>query len=325
MAYAPATNLTTTPSLTHLATVYYERKALDTLKKKFMFREATVPDVMPLRNGKTIQFYRYSLFAANTTPASEGTVGTGLPLTTTTVSATVSEYADFITISTLLNETAIDPITENASDMLGYRAGLSTDTITRTEFDSNVASVALNTLGATFAAADLRRVAMLLEGADVRPIKGDDFIAIMHPYVLYDLMSDNTAGGFIDVLKYNNAGQLIDGGTAMSGEAGKMAGVRILKSTNVGSTGTAPSVKYYTYVVGKGAVGAIDLGGVGPTNVMDPDRQAFKINVIKGGPQIADPEGMIGSAVSYRFVFVAKTLDSTTYRYRIVYSDSSII
>ena len=58
---------------------------------------------------------------------------------------------------------------------------------------------------------------------------------------------------------------------------------------------------------------------------MDPEKQSFKINVIKGGPQIADPEGMIGSAVSYRFVFAVKTLDSTTYRYKIVLSDSSII
>lgn len=325
MAYAPAGNTTLTGSLTHLATVYYERKSLDTLKQRFMFREATVSDVMPLRSGKTIQFYRYTLLASNTTPATEGTVGTSLPLTTTTISATVSEYADFITISTLLKETAIDPITENAADMLGYRAGLSADTITRTEFDSNVASVALNTLGATFAAADLRRSVTLLEGANVRAQKGNDFVCIMHPYVLYDLMSDNTAGGFIDVLKYANPGRLVEGDDSMSGEAGKMAGCRILKSTNVGSTGTAPSTYYYTYIVGKGAVGAIDLSGVGPTNVMDPDKQAFKINVIQGGPQIADPEGMIGSAVSYRFVFVAQTLDSTVYRYRIVYSDSSII
>jgi hypothetical protein len=118
---------------------------------------------------------------------------------------------------------------------------------------------------------------------------------------------------------------MIAGGTAMSGEAGKMAGCRIVKSTNVSTTGTAPSAKYYTYIIGKGAVGAIDLSGVGPTNVTNPDTQAFKINVIKGGPQIADPEGMIGSAVSYRFVFAVKTLDSSTYRYRIVYSDSSII
>lgn len=325
MAYAPASNLTTTASLTHLASVYYERKGLDTLKKKFFFREGCMPDIMPLRSGKTIQFYRYTLLAADTTPAPEGAVGVGLPLTTTTISATVSEYADYITISTLLNDTAIDPITENAADMLGYRGGLSADTITRTEFDANVSSVASNTIGTTFAAADLRKAVMSLEGVDVRPIKGDDFLCIMHPYVLYDLMSDNTAGGFIDVLKYNNADRILAAGTAMSGEAGKMGGCRIVKSTNVGSTGSAPNVKYYTYIIGQGAVGCIDLSGNGPTDVVDPDKQAFKINVIKGGPQIADPEGMIGSAVSYRFVFAVKTLDSTTYRYKIVYSDSSII
>src|SRR6185295_9325505 len=156
--------------------------------------------------------------------------------------------------------------TENAADMLGYRGGLSADTITRTEFDANSSSVGINTLGTTFAAADLRRAVMLLEGADVRPIKGDDFLCIMHPYVLYDLMSDNTAGGFIDVLKYNNADRILQAGTAMSGEAGKMAGCRIVKSTNVGSTGTAPNVRYYTYVIGMGAVGCIDLSGSGPTD-----------------------------------------------------------
>jgi N4-gp56 family major capsid protein len=319
LAYAPASNTTQTPSLAHLAMVYYERKLLDQLTKMFRFRQATEPDVLPLRNGKTVQFYRYSLLAANTTPAPEGAVGTGLPLTTSTISATVSEFADFITISTLLQQTAIDPITENASFNLGYRAGLTVDTIVRTEFDSNASSVQLTTQGAALSASDFRKSVALLEGADVRPFEADDFYGIAHPYVLYDLMSDNTAGGFIDVMRY------ADPQTILNNEAGKIGGTRIMKSTNVGSTGTAPQTKYYTYIIGKGAVGAIELAGNGPTVVTDPQQQSFKINVIQGGPQIADPEGMIGSAVSYRFVFVAKTLDTTTYRYKIVLSDSSII
>ena len=325
MAYSPASNLTTTPSLTHLATVYYERNALDQLMKKFMFRMGTVPDVMPLRSGKTIQFYRYTLLGANITPASEGTVGTGISLTSTTISATVSEYADFITVSTLLKETAIDPILENASEQLGYRAGLSVDTITRTEFDSNVATVGVNTIGAVLSTNDLRKAVFALEGADVRPIENDEFLVILHPYVLYDLQADNTAGGFIDVMKYANAQALIAGGAQMNGVAGRISGCKIVKSTNVGTTGTAPNVKYYTYVIGKGAVGAVDLAGVGPTMVQDPEQKKFKINVIQGGPQVADPAGMIGGLVSYRFVFVAKTLDSSTYRYSIIYSDSSIV
>lgn len=325
MAYAPASNLTTTPSLTHLQQIYYERTGLDTLKKRFLFRSGCVSDVLPMRSGKTIQFYRYSLFGANTSPAPEGQVGTALPLTTTTVSATVSEYADYATISQLLKDTAYDPITDNAAEMLGYRAGLSADTITRTEFDVNVSSVQLSTIGAAFTANDLRKAVMLLEGTDVRSMTDDYFLCIIHPYVLYDLMSDNTAGGFIDVLKYANPMALQDGSPSFSGEAGKMAGCRIVKSTNVGTSGTAPATNYYTYVIGKGAVGAIDLGSVGPTNVQDPEKQAFKINVVQGGPSSVDPEGMIGAAVAYRFVFAVKTLDSVTYRYRIILSDASII
>ncbi len=323
MAYAPASNTTATPSLAHLATVYYERKALDQLTKVFRFKQATVPDIMPLRSGKTIQFYRYGLLAANTTPASEGAVGTGIPLTTTTISATVSEYADYITISALLEETAIDPIVENATFNLGYRAGLTVDTIVRTEFDANVSSVQLQTQSAALGAIDFRKVAAILEGTDVVPFDSDtwgegSYIAIAHPYVLFDLMSDNTAGGFIDVGRY------ADPQAVLNNEAGKIGACRIMKSTNVGSTGAIPSQKRYVYVVGKGAVGAIDLAGYGPTDVMDPQKQSFKINVIKGGPQIADPEGMIGSAASYRFAFVTKTLDTTNYRYRILLAQTSL-
>ena len=91
MAYSPASNTTNTATLAHLATVYYKTRALDQLKQMFMFLEGTEPDDIPQRVGKTVQWYRYTLFGANTTASSEGVVGTGLPLTSTTVSATVSE------------------------------------------------------------------------------------------------------------------------------------------------------------------------------------------------------------------------------------------
>jgi len=324
MAYTPASNTTLTPSLAHLATVHYETVALDQLTQLFMFLEGTEPDDIPQRVGKTIQWFRYTLLTANTTPSTEGTVPTGLPLTSTTVSATVSEYSDFITLSKLLVLTAIDSIKANAAEQLGYRAGLSIDTITRTEFDSNVASVATSTLGAALGSIDFRRQVTTLQANNVRPKKGDSYVGIIHPYALFDLKSDNTAGGFIQVMEYANPQQLLNGPT-MNGEAGMVENVRLLKSTNVGTTGTAPQVKYYTYVIGKGSVGAVDLAGNGPTKVMDPEKQKFTINVIDGKPQIADPTGTIGAAVSYWCAFVAKTLDSTNYRYRIIYADASII
>jgi hypothetical protein len=63
---------------------------------------------------------------------------------------------------------------------------------------------------------------------------------------------------------------------------------------------------------------------VNPAVVGSPGED-FNVKVVRGGANPADPEGMIGSFVSYRFVFVAKTLDSTTYRYRIIPCDASLV
>lgn len=329
MAYSPASNATSTGTLTHLATVWYNRRALDQLKQMFRFLSLTEPDEIPMRVGKTVQWFRYTLFAANTAPAPEGTVGAGLPLTTSTVSATVSEYADFLTISTLLEETAIDPITQNAAEQLGYRAGLSVDTITRNEFDANVASVAQDTLGAACSAADFRRSVALLKAGNVRPKVNDEFLGIIHPYIVYDLQADNTAGGFIDLTRWgqNGSGQLMKEGYQSLGDGivGMVGGVLLKTSTNVTTSGSSPNVLYYTYVAGKGAVGSVDLAGRGPSRIENPATQSFKINTVRGGPQIADPAGMIGAAVSYRFVYVAKTLDTSTYRYKIIKADASLV
>lgn len=325
MPYAPAGQTSQSAGLTHLATVWYNRKGLDQLRQMYRFQAACEPDEVPLRVGKTAQFYRYTLLAANTNPSAEGVIGNSVAQATTTVSATLSEYSDFTTLSTLLDETAIDPIVENHASNLGYRAGLTVDTLCRTEFDAN-AGATVATVGAYASVQDARKAVANLGAINVRPRNGDEFLGIVHPYVLYDIKSDNTAGGFIDVMKYANPQAMIEGWQAVEGEAGKVEGVRLVKSTNVGTSGTAPNVLYNWYIVGKGAVGAISLSGRGPSNVTNPAKQDFRIATVRGGqPSIYDPEGKIGAAVSYRFVFVVKTLDATNLRYKIVQADASLV
>ena len=98
MAYSPSPNTTQSAGLAHLATVWYNRRALDQLKKRFRFYNACEPDMIPRRSGKTVQWFRYTLLGANTTPAPEGTVGNSNTLATTTVSGTVS---DFVSLASL--------------------------------------------------------------------------------------------------------------------------------------------------------------------------------------------------------------------------------
>ncbi len=306
--------------------MWYNRRALDQLKRRFRFYNATEPDMIPRRSGKTVQWFRYTLLGANTTPAAEGAVGNSNTLATTTVSGTVAEYADFITVSTLADETAIDPIVQNAAEQLGYAAGLSVDTIIKAEFDTNSTAVLTpGTLGTYATVDDLRRCKALLEGIDVRPKDEKFYYAVVHPYIIYDIKSDSTAGGFIDLMKWANPKEFIETNNPFDEPVGMVENIKIWATTNVTTSGTAPNVLYSTYVVGRGAVGAVDLQGSGPSKVEDPSKQQFRINVIRGGPQIADPAGMIGAAVSYRYVFLAKTLDSTNLRYRIFKPDASLV
>jgi len=330
MAYAPASNLTTTATLHHLATVYYKKVALRALRAKLFFAQAFMPDDLPNRSGKTAQWFRPVPFAANTTPAIEGAVGTGLGLSTNIYTGTVAEYSDFTSTSALLNETAINDMITMASKEMSYRAAISVDTINRLAIEG-AGAVIQATIGAYLTINDIRKQAKLLEGANVLGINGGDFIWVTSPWNVYDVISDPTAGGFLDAVKYTSAPAALDGtmgnGLAFSGEIGKAGDCRIVATTNVGNDGTAaPGTKYYNYVVGDQAFGALALTGFCPTDVQDPDKQTFKLNVVAGGPNTADPQGMIGSFVSYRFVYAAVSLnDATAYRYAITKADSSII
>jgi N4-gp56 family major capsid protein len=326
MAYAPAGNLTTSPGLAHLATVWYNRRALDQLKKRFRFYNACEPDMVPRRSGKTVQWFRYTLLGANTTAAPEGAPGASNTLTSSTLSGTVAEYADFITVSTLLDETSIDPIVQNASEQLGYSAGLSVDTIIKTAFDGqSSAKLSPGTLGTYATVDDLRRCKALLEGIDVRPKDDRYYYGIMHPYIIYDVKSDNTAGGFIDLMKWADPKVFLEPPNPFDDPVGIVDNIKIWATTNVTTSGAVPNVLYRTYVVGRGAAGAVDLQGSGPSRVEDPSKQQFRINVIRGGPQIADPPGMIGAAVSYRYVFLSVILDTTNLRYRMFDADASLV
>jgi N4-gp56 family major capsid protein len=125
MAYTPAGVGTTTAGINHFATVWYNRRALDQLKRRFRFYNAAEPDMVPRRSGKTVQWFRYTLLGSNTA-APEGAVGNSNVLSSTTISGTVQEYADFITISTLADETAINTMVAVKSSLIDSNAAMPT-------------------------------------------------------------------------------------------------------------------------------------------------------------------------------------------------------
>lgn len=318
MPYAPAGNQVGTAGLSHQATVYYDRRGLDKLKFMCRFAQVCEPKPLPKNAGRTIQFYRFAVPVANTNTAVDGVVGSPVALSSSTLSATVEEYNDFTSSSQLLEDTDIAPFVEEMVDYMSTRAAYSVDTLARTEIDS-ATSAQVASIGAFFTAADGKANIARLKALNIQPYSGQEFVGIIHPYVSYDMVSDNTAGGFIDSLKYANGVQVLNG------EIGKCGGVRWLETTNVGSTGSSPNVQYYTYIFGYGGIGMVDLSGSGPSQIADPSNQRFQTFVTKGGPSAVDPAGTIGTYVAYRFVTAFKILDSTNYRFKVVLADAQLV
>lgn len=306
MAYSPATNLTTTATVAHGATVFYKKTGLDILQKKFRFGMAAMKDVVPKQSGRTVQWFRYSNLAASTTVATEGTVGTGLALTSHILTATVSQYADYITVSDLLADTIIDPIVQNAAERLGYRAGLSVDTIVKNVLNAENTGMAQTVLATYLRVADLRNARHQLQAVDVEPLEDGNFLAISHPFNTYDVVNDPAAGGLADIVKYTGPKDSALVKYEDRGLVATVGGCKLIESTNIAVAATL----YRTYVFGKNAYGIVDLEGRGPTQIVDPTKQRFAIRTIRDrGDNIANPEGLIGAAVSYNFVFTSVVLE----------------
>ena len=328
MAYQPATNLTTSAGLAHLAAVFYKKKALDRLQKKFVFQTACTKDLLPKQSGRTVQWFRFSNFNVSTTEKTEGTVGSGLSLTSKVITATVSQYAAFLTVSDMVKDTAIDPIVQHAAELLGYQAGLNVDTITRSIIDAEESSTEQALLATYLRVADLRNCKSQLSAADVQPFDNNEFKVFAHPYVTFDLVNDPNAGGLADIVKYTSPQTSALVRYEDRGTVTHVAGCEVIESTNVNIDDVNPD-EYRVYVFGANGVGCVNLAGRGPSDIRDPRKQRFAVNIIPGAPSIADPEGIIGAAVSYNFAFVVSVLDGPTgiggvYRFKTMEAQSTI-
>jgi N4-gp56 family major capsid protein len=122
-------------------------------------------------------------------------------------------------------------------------------------------------------AADLRRLKGKMQAANIPPFADGSYIIFVHPYVEYDLKSDDDSGGWIDVNKYNNATVLING------ELGKLEGFRVVTVNN------APTVTSTVTVYESLAIGAVKGWGMG-------DLMTLRTAHVAAQPSAYDPLGL---------------------------------
>lgn len=232
-----ATQVTTQDSLSAEMKTFYDMKLIDEASANLVHDQFAQKRNIPQGSGKTIEFRKFAPLNKATTPISEGITPAGNSLTVTNMTATVSQYGDFITQSDMLELTALDNTILEATKLLGRQAGMTLDTVTRNVMQSGTnVSFASKWSGTTETAVTARKdlditsilkvdtvnqIVAKLRAANAPTINGK-YVAIIHPYVAYDLMTDPA---WVDAHKYAQPVNLYDG------EIGEVGGVRFVQST----------------------------------------------------------------------------------------------
>ena len=192
---------------------------------------------IPQGSGKTIEFRKFAPLDKALVPLTEGVTPDGSNLTVSAMTATVSQYGDYITQSDVLELTALDNTIIEATKLLGRQAGLTLDTVTRNVLQAGTnVSFASKWSGTTETVvtqrSDLDATAVLkvdtvaqvvakLRSVNAPTIDGY-YVAIIHPYAAYDLMKDE---------EWKKPHQYADTQNLYTGEIGEVAGVRFVQSS----------------------------------------------------------------------------------------------
>lgn len=233
-ANTPNTNVTTDSGLSVENKTYYDMTLIDEAQANLVHDQFAQKRPIPKNGGKKIEFRKFASLPKALTALTEGVTPDGKKLSVTKIEAEVSQYGDYIVQSDVLELTSIDNTIVEATKILGRQAGLTLDTITRNvmqggtnvyycpKADGTAVTSRANLDATCKLTVDVvNRVVALLKKNNAPKINGD-YVAIIHPLVAYDLMSDER---WIEAHKYAQPENLYNG------ELGKIGGVRFIESS----------------------------------------------------------------------------------------------
>ena len=267
--FAENVQTTVSASLSAEMKTFYDMTLIDEAQANLVHDQFGQKRPIPANGGKVIEFRKFAPLAKATTPLTEGVTPDGKQLSVSTVTATVSQYGDYITQSDMLELTALDNTILESAKLLGRQAGATLDTVVRNVLHSgtNVMYAEKKTASGTEevlsrAALDencvitvelIQRAVAKLRAQNAPTINGK-YVGIVHPYVAYDLMRDPE---WIDAHKYAQPENLYEG------EIGEIAGVRFVQTTEAKIYGNDGLAVFGTLILGDGAYGVTEVNGGG--------------------------------------------------------------
>lgn len=256
---------------------YYDMQLLEDCKPYLVHGQFAQKRNIPRGNSKTISWRKFSSLGKATTPLTEGVTPDGQNLDVTQIEATVSQYGNFVTVSDMLDLTAVDPVINETSKLIANQAGVTLDTIIRnalvsgtvvqyatpcTSTNPEVASRSELTSDYKVKVEDILRAVRTLKRKNVPTIDGY-YVAIIHPDVAFDLSRDNE---FVEWHKYCTPENLYQGEIGKIGKCRfiESSEAKIWKDTTCHSDGASGYIPVYaTLIFGADAYGDTEVSGGG--------------------------------------------------------------
>lgn len=311
--------------------IAYDKTFVENLKAETPWIRATTRRVLEQNSGNQLRLYMYQNLGANPVQAAEGTVGAGIKATVLQNTSTIGQYADFLNVSDISMQTAIDPALDNLEKLMSYRLAQTLNVIVQNTADGaaaidasvNAHSKAYNVAIAT---TDITTNVQSLAGRNVMPFESGFFTGIVHPFIVGDFINDNTNNGITDVLKRTAEGaQKLRELPAPDGDNVQVlewGGVRFHASTLVKQT---PNYQGHgvtalrTYIIGADGVITISLGAKENTDIGDGDWRNLQMWAKRiTEPSGYDPSRMIGGFTSYNTKMTATLPPDPVQRLRII-------
>ncbi|HUR18895.1 MAG TPA: N4-gp56 family major capsid protein [Acidimicrobiales bacterium] len=213
-----------------------------------MFADVKSTNAAPAR-GVSVTFELMNDLAAATTTLGETDDVATVLMSDSQVTVTLLEKGNAINTSYKARATAYLPLEPAVTNVLGYNAGISIDTIARdvlvagtnVRYGGAATSRVTVAAGHTLTAANVRRAYTDLVNASVVPF-GSFYAAAIHPDQAYDLRTETGAAAWRDPHVYSQPNEI------WNGEVGEFEGFRFFTSprvTNFADAGVGGTVDVY--------------------------------------------------------------------------------
>ena len=287
VAASPSTN-TLAPELK----TFYDTELLENARTEMFYAQFGRKQRLPKNGGTTIEWRKFNTFA-RASELKEGVIPTGQQFGSSSLTASISQYGTYTSITDKLEMRAYDNVILAATEEMGASAAATQETLIRDallvgtnvmycdNIDANGNVISTPTTPATMGAgggdknADgwamltptmVNKAVTKMKKDRVPRINGK-YYAVIHPSVAYDLRQSKE---WIEVHKYAATGEIFNG------EIGELHGCRFIEDTFApilgesyiysGSTtykNKSNGVTYATYFFGKDGFGIVDPEGGG--------------------------------------------------------------